>query len=47
MAAVRMLKFIFCFVETTHEPLHSRQMNFDIARDHGHTYVLFESLFCF
>jgi hypothetical protein len=32
-----MLKFLFCFVETTHESLHLRQMNFGIVKDHGHT----------
>jgi hypothetical protein len=33
MAAVGMLKFIVCFVETTHEPLHLDKLNFGTVRD--------------
>jgi hypothetical protein len=36
MAAIWMLKFIVCFVEATHKPLH-----FGIVRDHGRTYKFY------
>jgi hypothetical protein len=32
------LKLTFCFMETTPEPLHLRQMKFGTMKDHGHTY---------
>jgi hypothetical protein len=36
-----MLKFIFCFMETAHKPLHLRGIRFGTVKDHGHTYEFY------
>jgi hypothetical protein len=45
MAAVLMLKFIVCFAETTHEPLHLDELWYS-KRSWTYLQVLIESLFC-
>jgi hypothetical protein len=37
MAGRRLLKFIFCFMKETHEPLHLEKLKFGIVNDYGHT----------
>jgi hypothetical protein len=41
MAGCRKLKYTFCFMETTQEPLHLRQTKFGTMKDHSHAYKFY------